>query len=98
MTLEEAIGNARAAEKYYKKSALESWRICAFGDAKEHQQQAQEMRQLLKLLEELKQYRERKSHWIDNDGMYTCAHCGAEAGVMTWYCSDCGYRMDGDDP
>lgn len=98
MTLDEAISNAREAEKRFKKSAIDAARVCAFGDAKENLAAVQEMRQFLKWLEELKQFRERKSHWIDSDGLYICAHCGAEAGVMTWYCSECGYGMDGDAP
>lgn len=40
--------------------------------------------------------RSKQSHWIDNAGMYTCAHCGSEFGVMMNYCGGCGYRMDGD--
>lgn len=42
--------------------------------------------------------KEKQSHWIDTDGMYTCAHCGSECGVMMTYCGECGCRMGGDLP
>ena len=40
---------------------------------------------------------EKHSHWNDSGGIYICAHCGAEAGVMTKFCSECGYWMNGGD-
>lgn len=38
----------------------------------------------------------RHAHWIGKGGIFSCSHCGAEDGVMTSFCSSCGFRMDGD--
>lgn len=38
----------------------------------------------------------RHAHWIGRGGIFSCSHCGAEDGVMTSFCSSCGFRMDGD--
>ena len=37
----------------------------------------------------------RHAHWIERGGIYACSHCDAEDGVMTKFCSSCGYQMDG---
>lgn len=33
--------------------------------------------------------------WIERGGIYACSNCGSEEGVMTDYCSSCGFKMDG---
>ena len=38
---------------------------------------------------------EKHAHWIERGGIYACSHCDAEDGVMTKFCSSCGYQMDG---
>ena len=35
------------------------------------------------------------AQWIDRGGIFECSNCSAESGVMTRFCSDCGYQMDG---
>lgn len=37
-----------------------------------------------------------KARWIDKDGLYECSRCGAECGVMSKFCSDCGAEMNGE--
>ena len=37
--------------------------------------------------------RDQQSYWIDTDGMYACANCGGESGIMSNYCPDCGCKM-----
>lgn len=37
----------------------------------------------------------RHAHWIERGGIYACSNCDAEDGVMTKFCSSCGYQMDG---
>lgn len=98
MKIEEAIQRYSEIEKKHRQFALEYARVHAWDTAKGFQSSAEEHKQLVKWLTELKQRKESHSHWIDRDGLYICAHCGAEAGVMTWYCSECGYGMDGDAP
>lgn len=39
----------------------------------------------------------RHAQWIDRGGIFECSNCSAESGVMTRYCSYCGYQMDGGD-
>lgn len=98
MTLDKAIQRYSEIEKKHRQFALEYARVHAWDTAKDFQSSADEHKQLTEWLTELKQSREKHSHWIDNAGMFTCANCGGEAGVMTNYCADCGFRMDGDSP
>lgn len=58
---------------------------------------AENFNQIANWLDELRELRNRKSYWIDNDGMFMCANCGGECGVMSAYCSDCGFEMCGDE-
>ena len=98
MTLDEAIQHCKDAEKANRQGALELARKCEWDSAKSCQACADEHKQLAEWLTELKQNREKQSHWIDNSGMFTCAHCGSEYCVMMTYCGGCGCRMDGDSP
>ena len=98
MKIEEAIQCYSEIEKKHRQLALEYARVHAWDTAKDFQSSADEHKQLVKWLAELKQRKENHSHWIDRDGVYVCANCCGENGVMTTFCPDCGYEMDGDTP
>lgn len=91
MQIEEAIQRYSEIEKKHRQFALEYARVHAWDTAKDY-------KQLVEWLTELKQRKENHSHWIDRDGVDVCANCGGENGVMTTFCPDCGYEMDGDSP
>ena len=97
MTLDEAIQHFKDVAKGQAEAA-ESLRYDYYEDANKCDDCAEKNEQLAAWLTELKQRRENKSHWIDRDGVYVCANCGGENGVMTTFCPDCGYEMDGDSP
>lgn len=93
MTLEEAIQRYSEIEKKHRQFSFKYARVYAWDTTKTFQSSAEEHKQLVKWLTELKQRKENHSHWIDRDGMMICEKCGAEFSVNMPFCGMCGAEM-----